>query len=332
MTHVANLKAAGLPEDYVHNPDIGKQHPTATLLRHCLSDNLWNLIRTLKSKQIDTDSCPFCNQAKGTTRHIIWNCPAFAEARHADPRLIQKIPDSDVLPDCLASHGWAPALHGDPTQTVWGDSLNSRTSPKPLVGVCGVMSQHQIEHGYYGTRRYPVKHPEVSAMARSNELPSISAERFMFQQMGVPFDDYFDEIQPIEGTAVRKVNTYTDGSVRYPAHLFAAMGAFAVYHREPHINQTEMTSDERLATKTCIEVNDALHLHGPLQGAFTSSNRAEAAALLLALVRPIPLSIGVDNAQAVNLANRIIHGLHFRFRKRWELQPNGDICANIEKD
>ena len=47
-------------------------------------------------------------------------------------------------------------------------------------------------------------------------------------------------------------------------------------------------------------------------------------------MRPIPLNIGIDNAQAVNLANRNIHCLHSRFRKPWELQPNGDIWATIE--
>ena len=110
------------------------------------------------------------------------------------------------------------------------------------------------------------------------------------------------------------------------------MGTYAVYHEDPDILHHDITSDEKLASKFCMIIDGTLHLHSPLQGALTSSNRAEAAALLLALMRPTPLHVGIDNALAVSTANRIIHGLQSKFCKPWELQPNGDIWAKIEKN
>ena len=100
--------------------------------------------------------------------------------------------------------------------------------------------------------------------------------------------------------------------------------------KHPGTLQHDITSDEALASKFCLDIDGALHLHSPLQGALTSSNRAEAAALLLALMGPVPLNVGVDNALAVSTANRIIHGLQTKYRKPWELQPNGDIWANFK--
>ena len=59
IRHAANLRAAGLSDDYEHNQDIGKQHPKAALIRHCLADNPWNPIRAHKAKQTRDDTCPF---------------------------------------------------------------------------------------------------------------------------------------------------------------------------------------------------------------------------------------------------------------------------------
>ena len=153
----------------------------------------------------------------------------------------------------------------------------------------------------------------------------------IFVNIGVHYGDDFEEMQLAPGTAPHDVNSYADGSVRYPSHRFAAMGAYAVYHKPPCTHQHNITGDEVLATTFCEEIDSALQLHSPVQGALTSSTRAEAAALLLALMRPISLNIGVDNAFAVPIANRIIHGLHTKHRKPWELQPNGDIWCTIEQ-
>ena len=111
-----NIEAAGLPTDYQQDSNIGEQHPKAQLIRNCPSDNLWSPARAFKSGQQDTDACPFCHETKGTTRHVFWECPSFAEARNRDTTLKGLIPDTDLLPGILAAHGWAPALHLDPTQ------------------------------------------------------------------------------------------------------------------------------------------------------------------------------------------------------------------------
>ena len=149
----------------------------------------------------------------------------------------------------------------------------------------------------------------------------------MFINMGAPQDDEFEALERINGTAPHKVNTYSDGPVRYPSHRFAAMGTYAVYSKQPDTLHYDITGDKELASKLCRMIDGTMHLHSPLQGALTSSNRAEAAALLPALVRLVPLNAGVDNALAVSTANRIIHGLQTKHRKPWELQPNGDMWA-----
>ena len=169
------------------------------------------------------------------------------------------------------------------------------------------------------------------AFARVCVCVYTSAEMYMFVGMGAPHDDDFDVLQRVTGTAPQNVNTYSDGSVGYPSHRFAAMGTYAVYHKHPCISQHDITSDETLATTFCREINGTLQLHSLLPGAVTSSNCAEAAALLLALMRPVPPNIGIDNALAVSTANRTIHGLQPKHRKPRELQPNGDIWPKIEK-
>ena len=68
--HAQNLEAAGLPTDYQHDNNIGKQHPKAQLLRKCLADNLRKPIRSFNSGQQGTEACPFCNATKGTARYV----------------------------------------------------------------------------------------------------------------------------------------------------------------------------------------------------------------------------------------------------------------------
>ena len=132
--HTNNITAAGLPVQYEHDHDIGKQRPKAGLLRNCLADDLWIPIQAYKAGQQDTDICPFCKESVGTLRHILWRCPVFACARQSDPRLTELVRHTEILLETLAVHGWAPSLRADPTQACWEDGL-SKTEKPPLASV-----------------------------------------------------------------------------------------------------------------------------------------------------------------------------------------------------
>ena len=53
------------------------------------------------------------------------------------------------------------------------------------------MSAYQLEHGYYGTAKQPVRHPEIAAIAGGDALPVTSAERCIIDVIGAPYDDDF---------------------------------------------------------------------------------------------------------------------------------------------
>ena len=180
---------------------------------------------------------------------------------------------------------------------------------KPPIGKCGVMSISQVENGYYGPEDARDKHPHIAAIIRAGEIPNTTAERCFINMIGQPNDTDFDPVDQVDGAAPTKLNTYTDGSVRNPSHRFAAIGTYAVYHKEGNTCSNPITNNEREAALTIQESYDSINMKGPLRGAFPSSNRAEAAGILLALTRPMPLNIGVDNALAVRNSNRIINGM-----------------------
>ena len=131
-----------------------------------------------------------------------------------DPRMRELIPTPDVLPNMLASHGWAPALHVDPTQTFWGDDLNNADTPP--TGICGVMITSQVENGYCGEEGSLDTHPNIAAIIRAEEILDTTAERCFVSMMGPPNDTDFDPIDKVEGTAPPQINIYTVGCVRNP--------------------------------------------------------------------------------------------------------------------
>ena len=106
---------------------------------------------------------------------------------------------------------------------------------------------------------------------------------------------------------------------------------YAVYHKDGNAREHHITRNEKEAAHTIQEAYGSIKMKGPLRSAFPSSNRAEAAGILLALARHIPLHIGVDNALAVRNSNRIINGLQGTYNKQWKLHANGDIWRKIDK-
>ena len=253
--HAMNLEAAGPPTDYKHDGHIGKQHPKAQLLRNCPADNLWNPVTAYKAGRQDTDTCPFCGTAKGTNRHLYWKCQAFHHARHKHPRVTELNPDTKIIPEVLAAHGWAPALHLDPTQPFWGDEASP--CKKPNQGICGVMTVAQLEHAFCGLDGKKDTHKTTAAMARQEEIPDITAEIYLAQQLFTPNDDDFEPIPEVKGAPPEKINVYTDGSVLHPNHRYAAIGTFAVYHitgnQRPQL--TEMRSARASNVKTTSRVS-----------------------------------------------------------------------------
>ena len=324
--HKDSLQAAGLPAEYSHDTKLGTQHPKAALLRNCLSDNVWTLIRAYHAGQRDTDACPFFNASKGTARHINWTCPASDAARHADPRVREHLPDPGILPGALAAHGWAPAMHADPTQPFWGDALTRGS--KPDIGIAGVMSIHQLETGFYGQEVQRDKHPQVAAIARAQGIPDDTAERFFIETLGTPTDAEFDIMPRIGEKAPKIINAYTDGSTNYHTHRFAAIGTYAAYHIcEP--DRPPITEDEKQSAIARDSDSNSIELYSSFRGAFPLSNRTEAAGVLLSLLRPGPIHIGVGNANAVGQLNTILHGHRNKFSKPWALLQRGDIWQQV---
>ena len=92
----------------------------------------------------------------------------------------------------------------------------------------------------------------------------------------------------INETAPKLSNVYTDGSAKYPMQRFAAIGTYAAYHIcEP--DRPPITEEEKQASIARDSDSSTIKLYSPLRVAFPSSNRTEAAGVLLALRRPGPI-------------------------------------------
>ena len=179
-----------------------------------------------------------------------------------------------------------PALHLDPTQVFCGDKIS--LAPKPKVGTCGIMNLMQLEHGHFSNGKDKNKHPTIATMVREGEVPDQTAEEYLVQTLGIPHDDDFGHITSVEGKAPTKTNVYTDGSVLYPNHRYAQIGTYAAYHKTGRSTLQILTANETWASYECEFEPASIKLYGPLNGAFASPNRAEAAVTLLVFLQTNP--------------------------------------------
>ena len=151
----------------------------------------------------------------------------------------------------------------------------------------------------------------------------------MVQTLGIPHDGDFGPITSVEGKAPTKINVYTDGSVLYPSHRWAQIGAYAAYHKPDRSTLQTPTANDTWASYECEFEPTSIKLYGVLNGAFASSNKAEATGTLPALFRTTPLHVGVDNSLAVPTLSKIINGTRTSNSKPWELIPHGDIWKKL---
>ena len=160
---------------------------------------------------------------------------------------------------------------------------------------------------------------------QDGDIPNTTAECFIDQLRGHTSDDAFPPMSHVGGQPDKQPDTYTDGSVRNPAHPFCSSGTFAVYHRGRNLCDEPPTEVETTTSRSEQDIGHGTTHLCNLQGHMASSNRTEAAGVLLALVRPRPLHLAVDNALAVKTLRSILLGQSRPATRPWAMRDNGDI-------
>ena len=310
----ACIRLSNLPDDYERQQEDGKDHPKAPLLWCILAGDLWTPQISHKAGFLSSPICPFCGHPVADQFHLMRKCTAFAAGREADPRLRQLVPTPDALPRSLAELGWAPAPHADPTGPYWGRDL--APTDDYANGVCGTQTLAQlIAQG----------HDSLMQAVHDGDIPNTTAECFIDQLRGHTSDDAFPPMSHVGGQPDKQPDTYTDGSVRNPAHPFCSSGTFAVYHRGRNLCDEPPTEVETTTSRSEQDIGHGTTHLCNLQGHMASSNRTEAAGVLLALVRPRPLHLAVDNALAVKTLRSILLGQSRPATRPWAMRDNGDI-------
>ena len=147
---------------------------------------------------------------------------------------------------------------------------------------------------------------------------------------------------PVQGEAPVEPNAFSDGSFKNTKGPFWHLGGAGVWwvNREAK----DMTEQERRIVEH-KEKDGGLMLWCPFNSSLNSSTRCELAAASLALLAPVPVNTGIDNATVVLKRNRIIKHdgrqllggtnsiLHRPnpTRKTWSQEKDGDLWEVFAK-
>ena len=108
---------------------------------------------------------------------------------------------------------------------------------------------------------------------------------------------------PVQGEAPEELNAFSDGSLKNTKGPFWHLGGAGVWwvNREAK----DMTEQESRIVEY-KEQDGGVMLWCPFNSSLNSTTRCELAAATLALLAPVPVNIGIDNATVVLKGNRII--------------------------
>ena len=159
-----------------------------------------------------------------------------------------------------------------------------------------------------------------------------------------------------EGSAPKKINVYSDGSVKNPHAAFWRTGGIGVHWPTRSLEYIPLTATEKkfMRHRTDEQGYTAWNVYNDLQN---SSTRTEIGAALMAMQPKTEINVGIDNKATVNIGNTIIKhqirrqdaklreengGLRLGgsistlhrespFKRIWALMKNGDLWSFFAK-
>ena len=292
--------------------------------------SLWTKSTAYWTGRDDEKTCSICQEEAETAEHIIWRCKPLAKKRKEADSILAGI-DCKLLP-APVRHGIAAALKATMPGTFWGTT--GEELPEEARRRCGCDERDGM--------RLPETFKDICKQITARECMQGATARSE-EMMKLPMPPR------IRGKPPEKPNGYTDGSYVNSAGNFWGLGGVGVWwptrQTQEGLAQAEevFTYVEQLTQGTLMwqTFND-------LRG---SSTRCEIGAMLLAMLREIPIHIGTDSqAMLTKLQQMLEHAASKEqaelythdgrmklggnasplqsetpFKKHWHQQQDGDL-------
>ena len=229
-----------------------------------------------------------------------------------------------LIPDSIR-RGIAPAMHHAHSCTFWG-------TPQPTSDKANGEQAYLL-----GCRPPPKDDFHARGIQEKTEGHKVNARQLISTLRGGhgqgETPDYPEDVQ---GSPPVKPMGYTDGGVKNPHSHLLQMAGFGLWWPNP----PEVGEDDQITRYTYQrQAEQGVLMWGNMSGQESHSTRTELAAVLIAMLRPIPLHIASDSQAMIDKANMLIDAaILWQLRtstddwttanpcgRPWGLQKDGDL-------
>ena len=272
----------------------------------------------------DSMECDYCGEIH-EGNDMSWCCthPHFvAQRKLADEGLASLDPHS--LPSAI-KHGIAPALSHAANTSFWGVSIKD-------LGLEGDTRETII-----GSRPPPVEAVEAAKIQKTVVGSELSATQLIATLRG-GHGQGCTPLYPenVIGTISKKIMGYCDGGVKNPGSSAWQIAGFGIWW----IDKVPEEENKAMAKYTYqYHQGEGSTMWANMAGQHAHSTRTEIAAVLIAMLRPVPLHLGSDSQAMIDKANFLMNAAvlwqlrmgtnHWTTKnpckKPWSLQKDGDL-------
>ena len=277
---------------------------------------------------MDEDTCDLCGECHDGNDSI-WCCshPQFVEKRQQVDAELASIDPRD-LPTPI-KNGIAPAMSHEANRTYWGTSMEHRHT------------EGYTRNALIGYKAPPFEAPEAKAMQKIAVGSNVSAMQLIATLRGAHGQGSSPSYpENVHGEMSKKVMGYTDGGVKNPESSAWQIAGFGIWWLdrvpdEENVRMTKYTHQHH--------VDEGSSMWANMAGQHAHSTWTEIAAVLIAMLRPVPLHLGSDSQAMIDKANFLMDEAalwqlrmatnHWNARnpckKPWSLQRDGDLWEKI---
>ena len=234
--------------------------------------------------------------------------------------------DPDILP-IIIKHGIAPSMGYGDYETYWGKEM------KPGNGTTEKTAE------LIGARPDPLEDADATQIQTTAKNSKISARQLIASLRGAHgMGETPAYPEDVKGDMPDDPNGYTDGGVKHPTSSLWQMAGFSMWWPEPPADH-EVDQITRFTFQEDIAGGRAMW--ACMNGQHAHSTRTELAALLVAMLRPIPLHIATDSQALIDKATKIMDAavlwqlrmstgsdhwpMSNPYGKPWSSQVDGDL-------
>lgn len=281
----------------------------------------WSTDKLKEAGIMEENTCSHCGGSH-SGNNLIWECnhPQLVKNQIETDHEIAAL-DLKHLPNSIR-RGIAPAMSHQPEDTFWG------TQQKDL---------NQAHSKLIGIREGRADSYHAMGLIEKAKLIKVNARQLISTlRGGHGIGQTPDYPQDIQGTPPKKPNGYIDGGVKNPKSSAWQMAVYGMWWPDP----PSESENEQMTRYTFQQtVAQGTMMWGSMVGQHAHSTRTEHAALLIAMLSPIPLNIATDSQAMMDKAEYLINqAILWQLKmgtdqwttatpcgKAWGLQKDGDL-------